>query len=134
MTNGCFDILHAGHVAYLEEAKQRGDRLLVAVNDDASVARLKGAGRPINPLADRMAVLAGLASVDWVVPFGEDTPEVLVGEVLPDVLVKGGDYRPDNIAGARKVLESGGTVEVLSFREGRSTTAIVEAVKRLPPK
>ena len=134
MTNGCFDILHAGHVAYLEEAKQRGDRLLVAVNDDASVARLKGAGRPINPLADRMAVLAGLASVDWVVPFGEDTPEMLVGEVLPDVLVKGGDYRPENIAGARKVLESGGTVEVLSFREGRSTSAIVEAVQRLAPK
>lgn len=134
MTNGCFDILHAGHVAYLEEAKQRGDRLLVAVNDDASVARLKGAGRPINPLADRMAVLAGLASVDWVVPFGEDTPEVLVGEVLPDVLVKGGDYRPENIAGARKVLDNGGTVEVLSFREGRSTSAIVEAVQRLAPK
>ena len=134
MTNGCFDILHAGHVAYLEEAKQRGDRLLVAVNDDKSVARLKGTGRPINPLADRMAVLAGLASVDWVVPFDEDTPEVLVGEVLPDVLVKGGDYRPENIAGARKVLENGGTVEVLSFREGRSTSAIVEAVQRLAPK
>jgi D-beta-D-heptose 7-phosphate kinase/D-beta-D-heptose 1-phosphate adenosyltransferase len=134
MTNGCFDILHAGHVAYLEEAKQRGDRLLVAVNDDGSVARLKGAGRPINPLADRMAVLAGLASVDWVVPFGEDTPEALVNEVLPDVLVKGGDYRPQNIAGARAVLANGGTVEVLSFREGRSTTAIVEAVQRLTPK
>ncbi len=134
MTNGCFDILHAGHVAYLEEAKQRGDRLLVAVNDDASVARLKGAGRPINPLADRMAVLAGLAAVDWVVPFAEDTPEALVAEVLPDVLVKGGDYRPENIAGARQVLANGGTVEVLSFREGRSTTAIVEAVQRLGPK
>jgi D-beta-D-heptose 7-phosphate kinase/D-beta-D-heptose 1-phosphate adenosyltransferase len=134
MTNGCFDILHAGHVAYLEEAKQHGDRLLVAVNDDASVARLKGPGRPINSLADRMAVLAGLASVDWVVPFGEDTPEALVGEVLPDVLVKGGDYRPENIAGARAVLANGGTVEVLSFREGRSTTAIVEAVQRLAPK
>lgn len=134
MTNGCFDILHAGHVAYLEEAKQRGDRLLVAVNDDDSVTRLKGAGRPINALADRMAVLAGLAAVDWVVPFGEDTPEALVGEVLPDVLVKGGDYRPENIAGARAVLANGGTVEVLSFREGRSTTAIVEAVQRLSPK
>ena len=121
MTNGCFDILHAGHVAYLEEAKQRGDRLIVAVNDDASVARLKGPGRPINPLDDRMAVLAGLASVDWVVPFSEDTPETLVGEILPDVLVKGGDYRPENIAGARTVLDNGGTVEVLSFREGRST-------------
>ena len=123
MTNGCFDILHAGHVAYLEEAKQRGDRLLVAVNDDASVARLKGAGRPINPLADRMAVLAGLAAVDWVVPFGEDTPEALICEVLPDVLVKGGDYRPENIAGARAVLANGGTVEVLSFQEGRSTSS-----------
>jgi D-beta-D-heptose 7-phosphate kinase/D-beta-D-heptose 1-phosphate adenosyltransferase len=134
MTNGCFDILHAGHVAYLEEAKQRGDRLLVAVNDDASVARLKGAGRPINPLADRMAVLAGLAAVDWVVPFGEDTPEALIAAVLPDVLVKGGDYRPENIAGARQVLANGGTVEVLSFREGRSTTAVVEAIRRLAPK
>ncbi|MEO7385448.1 MAG: bifunctional D-glycero-beta-D-manno-heptose-7-phosphate kinase/D-glycero-beta-D-manno-heptose 1-phosphate adenylyltransferase HldE [Gammaproteobacteria bacterium] len=134
MTNGCFDILHAGHVAYLEEAKQRGDRLIVAVNDDASVARLKGDGRPINSLADRMAVLGGLASVDWVVAFGEDTPEALVSEILPDVLVKGGDYRPENIAGARQVLENGGTVEVLSFRHGRSTTAIVEAVQRLAPK
>jgi D-beta-D-heptose 7-phosphate kinase/D-beta-D-heptose 1-phosphate adenosyltransferase len=134
MTNGCFDILHAGHVAYLEEAKQRGDRLLVAVNDDASVTRLKGPGRPINPLADRMAVLAGLASVDWVVPFSEDTPEALVRELLPDVLVKGGDYRPENIAGARAVLANGGAVEVLRFREGRSTTAIVEAVQRLGPK
>ncbi len=134
MTNGCFDILHAGHVAYLEEAKQRGDRLLVAVNDDASVTRLKGQGRPINQLADRMAVLAGLAAVDWVVPFSEDTPEALIGEILPDVLVKGGDYRPENIAGARQVLENGGTVEVLSFREGRSTSAVVEAVRRLAPK
>jgi len=131
MTNGCFDILHAGHVAYLEEAKQRGDRLLVAVNDDASVMRLKGPGRPVNPLADRMAVLAGLAAVDWVVPFSEDTPEALVGEVLPDVLVKGGDYRPDNIAGARLVLERGGTVEVLSFREGRSTSAILDSLRKL---
>lgn len=134
MTNGCFDILHAGHVAYLEEAKQRGDRLLVAVNDDASVTRLKGAGRPINPLADRLAVLAGLAAVDWVVPFGEDTPEQLIAAVLPDVLVKGGDYRPENIAGARQVLANGGTVEILSFREGRSTTAVVEALRRLAPK
>ncbi len=134
LTNGCFDILHAGHVAYLEEAKQRGDRLLVAVNADASVTRLKGSGRPINPLADRMAVLAGLAAVDWVVPFEEDTPEALINEVLPDVLVKGGDYRPDNIAGARAVLENGGTVEVLSFHEGRSTTAIVEALQRVPPR
>jgi D-beta-D-heptose 7-phosphate kinase/D-beta-D-heptose 1-phosphate adenosyltransferase len=132
MTNGCFDILHAGHVAYLEEAKARGDRLLVAVNDDDSVRRLKGAGRPVNGLADRMAVLAGLAAVDWVVPFGEDTPERLIDAVMPDVLVKGGDYRPEDIAGARGVLARGGSVEVLSFREGRSTTAIVAAIRGLP--
>jgi len=131
MTNGCFDILHTGHVAYLEEAKARGDRLIVAVNDDDSVARLKGPGRPVNPLEDRMAVLAGLAAVDWVVPFGEDTPEALIGEILPDVLVKGGDYAPESIAGGRIVLENGGTVEVLSFREGRSTSALIEAIRKL---
>lgn len=131
MTNGCFDILHTGHVAYLEEAKALGDRLLVAVNDDASVRRLKGPGRPVNPLEDRMAVLAGLASVDWVVPFAEDTPEALIGRILPDVLVKGGDYRPEDIAGARIVEAQGGSVQVLSFREGRSTSAIIEALRRL---
>jgi D-beta-D-heptose 7-phosphate kinase/D-beta-D-heptose 1-phosphate adenosyltransferase len=129
MTNGCFDILHKGHVAYLQEAKARGDRLLVAVNSDDSVSRLKGPERPINPLEDRMAVLAGLASVDWVVPFGEDTPEELISEILPDVLVKGGDYTPDAIAGGKAVLENGGTVEVLRFREGRSTSAIVDVIR-----
>ncbi len=131
MTNGCFDILHTGHVSYLQEAKARGDRLMVAVNTDASVTKLKGKGRPINPLADRMAVLAGLAAVDWVVPFAEDTPEQLVAEVLPDVLVKGGDYAPEAVAGGRIVLENGGSVEILSYREGRSTSAIVDAIRRL---
>jgi len=129
VTNGCFDILHKGHVAYLQEAKQRGDRLMVAVNTDDSVARLKGPERPINPLADRMAVLAGLAAVDWVVPFAEDTPADLIAELLPDVLVKGGDYAPQDIAGATAVLENGGSVEVLSFHEGRSTSAIVAAIR-----
>jgi D-beta-D-heptose 7-phosphate kinase/D-beta-D-heptose 1-phosphate adenosyltransferase len=129
MTNGCFDILHAGHVAYLEEAKALGDRLVVAVNDDESVTRLKGAGRPINGLADRMAVLSGLAAVDWVVPFSEDTPERLICTVLPDVLVKGGDYRPDDIAGGACVLRNGGEVRVLSFREGRSTSEIIERAR-----
>lgn len=132
MTNGCFDILHTGHVAYLEEAKTLGDRLIVAVNDDASVMRLKGAGRPVNSLQDRMTLLAGLAAVDWVVPFAEDTPAGLVAEILPDVLVKGGDYTPDSIAGGKTVLENGGTVEVLSFREGRSTSSIIEAIKNIP--
>jgi len=129
MTNGCFDILHKGHVAYLQEAKSRGDRLLVAVNSDASVQRLKGADRPVNPLEDRMAVLAGLASVDWVVAFDEDTPAALIEQILPDVLVKGGDYTPDAIAGGKAVLRNGGTVEVLRFHEGRSTSAIVDTIR-----
>jgi D-beta-D-heptose 7-phosphate kinase/D-beta-D-heptose 1-phosphate adenosyltransferase len=132
MTNGCFDILHAGHVSYLEEAKTLGDQLIVAVNDDASVARLKGASRPINPLADRMAVLAGLASVDWVVPFSEDTPERLIERLKPDVLVKGGDWRVDQIAGADHVLARGGKVRVLAFKPGRSTTGVIEAIRRRP--
>jgi D-beta-D-heptose 7-phosphate kinase/D-beta-D-heptose 1-phosphate adenosyltransferase len=126
MTNGCFDVLHAGHVAYLEEAKSLGDRLVVAVNDDRSVRRLKGESRPINDLPDRMAVLAGLAAVDWVVPFSEDTPARLIAAVLPDVLVKGGDYRPENIAGAKDVLANGGEVRVLAFREGHSSSRIIE--------
>ena len=131
MTNGCFDILHTGHVSYLQEAKTRGDRLMVAINADESVTKLKGKGRPINPLGDRMAVLAGLAAVDWVVPFAEDTPEQLVAEVLPDVLVKGGDYAREAVAGSRIVLENGGSVEILSYREGRSTSAMVDAIRKL---
>lgn len=132
MTNGCFDILHAGHVSYLEEAKALGDRLVVAVNDDDSVRRLKGAPRPITPLADRMAVLAGLAAVDWVVPFAEDTPAAAVERVLPDVLVKGGDWRPEDIAGGDTVLANGGQVRSLGFREGRSTSALIRALRELP--
>ncbi len=129
MTNGCFDILHAGHVGYLEEAKSLGDRLVVAVNDDDSVSRLKGQGRPINPLADRMAVLAGLAAVDWVVPFTEDTPADLVSRVLPDVLVKGGDYEVGEIAGGKAVIQNGGEVQVLSLKEGRSTSALIDTIR-----
>ena len=130
LTNGCFDILHAGHVAYLEEAKACGDRLVVAVNDDDSVRRLKGASRPVNSLEDRMAVLAGLASVDWVVPFSNDTPAELIAKVLPDVLVKGGDYRVEQIAGGDTVLKNGGEVRVLGFKPGRSTSALIDALRR----
>ncbi len=129
MTNGCFDILHAGHVAYLAEARALGDRLVIAVNDDASVRRLKGAPRPVNALADRMAVLAGLAAVDWVVPFADDTPAELICKVLPDILVKGGDYRPEEIAGADCVIENGGEVKILPLRAGRSTSRIIDALK-----
>lgn len=126
MTNGCFDVLHAGHVAYLEEAKSLGDRLIVAINDDDSVRRLKSEPRPINQLEDRMLVLAGLAAVDWVVPFSEDTPEQLIADTLPDVLVKGGDYKAEEIAGAKDVLGNGGEVRILSFREGQSSSRIIE--------
>jgi D-beta-D-heptose 7-phosphate kinase / D-beta-D-heptose 1-phosphate adenosyltransferase len=129
MTNGCFDVLHAGHVSYLEEAKSLGDRLIVAVNDDASVRRLKGESRPVNALEDRLLVLAGLAAVDWVVPFSADTPASLIAEVLPDVLVKGGDYKPEDIAGAKDVLRNGGEVRVLAFRDGHSSSRIIDKLK-----
>jgi len=130
MTNGCFDILHAGHVTYLNQARRLGDRLIVAVNDDASVKRLKGQSRPVNHLQERMEVLAGLGSVDWVVPFSEDTPERLICSVLPDVLVKGGDYRPEQIAGYDCVKLNGGEVVVLAYREGCSTTRIIESITK----
>ncbi|RMG56173.1 MAG: bifunctional D-glycero-beta-D-manno-heptose-7-phosphate kinase/D-glycero-beta-D-manno-heptose 1-phosphate adenylyltransferase HldE [Gammaproteobacteria bacterium] len=129
-TNGCFDILHEGHVAYLEQARRLGDRLIVAVNDDDSVRRLKGDSRPINPLDRRMAVLAGLAAVDWVVPFSEDTPERLICRIRPDLLVKGGDYRPEEIAGHDCVVEAGGEVRILDFLQGCSTTDIVERIRK----
>lgn len=130
MTNGCFDILHAGHVHYLEQAKQWGDYLIVAVNDDASVKRLKGSSRPFNPLETRMAVLAGLAAVDWVVSFSEDTPERLISTVLPDVLVKGGDYKVEEIAGNKAVLANGGRVEILGFVEGLSTSKLINKIQK----
>ena len=127
-TNGCFDLLHAGHVAYLEEASKLGDRLIVGVNSDASVSRLKGPTRPINQLARRMQVLAGLQAVDWVVDFAEDTPEELISQLQPDVLVKGGDYQLKDIAGATTVLQAGGEVKVLSFLDGLSTSAMVRTI------
>lgn len=130
MTNGCFDILHSGHVSYLEQAKKLGDRLIIAVNDDRSVAALKGPERPINTLDRRMDVLAALSAVDWVVPFTEDTPEKLINEVVPDVLVKGGDYQVHEIAGHICVLANGGEVRILPFKEGCSTSAIVARIKQ----
>lgn len=129
MTNGCFDILHPGHIAYLEQARGLGDRLLVAVNDDDSVCRLKGPGRPVNSLPYRLRMLVALGCVDWVVPFSEDTPERLICALLPDVLVKGGDYRPDQIAGADCVRRAGGEVRVLGFIDGFSTTGLIERIR-----
>lgn len=131
MTNGCFDILHPGHVSYLENARKLGDRLIVAVNTDDSVKRLKGEARPINDLDARMAVLAGLSSVDWVVAFNEDTPQRLIGEILPNLLVKGGDYKPEEIAGAKEVINNGGEVQVLNFENGCSTTNVIKKIQSL---
>ena len=132
MTNGCFDILHAGHVTYLEQAKRLGNRLIVAVNGDDSVRRLKGPDRPVNPLAQRMRVLAGLAAVDWVTPFHEDTPERLIGAVLPDYLVKGGDNDPAHIPGNHRVWEAGGQVVVMDYIEGCSTTSTITQILKRP--
>jgi D-beta-D-heptose 7-phosphate kinase / D-beta-D-heptose 1-phosphate adenosyltransferase len=128
-TNGCFDILHRGHVAYLFAARELGDALVVAVNTDASVRRLKGEGRPVVGLDDRLFVLAGLACVDAVTPFGEDTPRDLIAALLPDVLVKGGDYEADAVVGAREVRAAGGEVRILPFVGGRSTTGIIQRLR-----
>ena len=129
MTNGCFDILHAGHVHYLNQAARLGDRLIVAVNVDETVRALKGNDRPVNTLESRMAVLAGLAAVDWVVAFSEETPQRLICEVKPDFLVKGGDNDPDKVPGADCVREHGGQVQALDFIEGKSTTSIIGRIK-----
>lgn len=128
-TNGCFDIIHAGHVGYLEDARALGDRLIVAINSDESVSRLKGPGRPINPVDRRMAVLAGLESVDWVVNFSDETPERLLEKLRPDMLVKGGDYSKEEVVGWEIVEGYGGKVAALEFLDDCSTTAIVEKIK-----
>ena len=130
-TNGCFDIIHAGHVGYLAEAKEFGDRLIVAINNDESVRRVKGPGRPINPVERRMAVLAGLEAVDWVVSFSEDTPEKLLQKLQPEVLVKGGDYTLDQVVGGEFVQSYGGIVKALEFLDNCSTSAIVEKMKEV---
>jgi D-beta-D-heptose 7-phosphate kinase / D-beta-D-heptose 1-phosphate adenosyltransferase len=123
--------LHAGHVDYLAEARQRGDRLVVAINSDESVHRLKGEGRPINTVDRRMAMLAGLSAVDWVVTFEHDTPLALLEKLRPDVLVKGGDYGIEQVVGGDMVRAYGGEVAVLSLVEDCSTTAIVEKIRNL---
>ncbi|MCZ6802633.1 MAG: bifunctional D-glycero-beta-D-manno-heptose-7-phosphate kinase/D-glycero-beta-D-manno-heptose 1-phosphate adenylyltransferase HldE [Proteobacteria bacterium] len=129
MTNGCFDILHAGHVNYLAKARSLGNLLIIAVNDDDSVKRLKGESRPINSLENRMTVLSALASVDLIVPFSEDTPEQLISLFEPDILVKGGDYTEEQIAGASLLRKSGGDVVILPLEVGCSTSNILNKIK-----
>ncbi len=128
-TNGCFDILHAGHVRYLRAAEAMGDFLVVGLNSDASVRRLKGEGRPIVPEADRAEVLDALRAVDIVTVFDEPTAEELVRLVKPDVYVKGGDYTVDTLPEAKIVQKAGGRVEFIPFVEGRSTTNVIERIK-----
>ncbi len=134
-TNGCFDLLHPGHVRYLTDARALGDRLIVGLNDDASIARLKGddchCPRPLNPIADRAAMLGALRMVDAVVLFAEDTPLRLISALLPDVLVKGGDYTPDTIVGADVVTQHGGVVKVVPFLKGYSSSRLIERIQAL---
>jgi rfaE bifunctional protein nucleotidyltransferase chain/domain len=129
-TNGCFDILHAGHVTYLEKARKQGDILIVALNTDASTRKLKGPTRPINPLADRMKVIAALESVSYVVSFDDETPIDLIRKILPDILVKGGDYEVKKIVGYREVTENGGKVKTIPFLEGRSSSNVIQKISR----
>ncbi len=129
-TNGCFDLLHPGHVRALDDARRLGDRLLVGINSDDSVRRLgKGAGRPVADLDARLLVVAGLESVDWVVAFDEDTPEGLIEALVPDVLVKGGDYAPSEVAGAAIVRAAGGRVATSAHLPGHSTTALLDRIR-----
>lgn len=128
-TNGCFDLLHRGHVDLLRFARERGDLLFVGLNSDDSVRRLKGAGRPLAPAADRAAVLAALRAVDYVVEFDQDTPRELILRLLPDVLVKGADYREEEVVGADEVIRAGGRVELAPLTEGRSTTNLVRRLQ-----
>lgn len=129
-TNGCFDLLHIGHIHLLEKARSHGDLLVVGVNTDRSVRRLKGPGRPIVPLRERVEILAGLRAVDYVVTFGESTPACLIGELKPDVLVKGRDYRKSAIVGRSTVEEYGGRVVRVSIRRGRSTSDLIRRALR----
>jgi rfaE bifunctional protein nucleotidyltransferase chain/domain len=128
-TNGCFDLLHVGHVRYLRQARALGDALLVAVNSDRSVRALKGAGRPVMGENERAELLAALACVDFVTVFDEESPRALIAEVLPDVLVKGGDYALEEIHGRKEVERAGGRVVALPFVEGASTTNIIERIR-----
>lgn len=130
-TNGCFDILHIGHIQYLEAAAAHGDRLIIAVNEDASVRQLKGETRPINILSSRMYLLASLTFVDAVLPFAEETPLEVILAIKPDVIVKGGDYTPETIVGAKEVKSWGGEVIVIPFVQGHSTTAIENKILSL---
>lgn len=129
-TNGCFDLLHPGHIAYLYEAACLGNKLIIGLNTDKSVKKLKGETRPVNNEYSRAILLAAMFFIDAIILFDEETPLQLINKIKPDVLVKGGDYTIENIVGAKETLELGGKVEVLSFLEGYSSSAIIEKIKK----
>ena len=129
-TNGCFDLLHVGHVRYLAQAKKLGDFLIIGLNSDSSVKELKGENRPINSFEDRATLLSAIESVDLVIMFEEQTPENLIKDIVPDILVKGGDYNIEDIVGYRTVMQNGGQVKTLSFYDGYSSTNYINKIKK----
>jgi len=129
-TNGCFDILHAGHVRLFQEAKKWGDVLIVALNDDASVRRIKGPGRPIFPLTERWEILEAIEDIDFLTSFSEDTPQKIISTLLPDVLVKGGDWKPEEIVGKEEIEAAGGKVIAVPYFKGHSSSSIIKKITR----
>lgn len=129
-TNGCFDLLHSGHIHIFKEAKKQGDVLIVAVNDDFSVRKIKGPSRPIFPLEERLEILEALEEIDYLVSFSEETPQEIIASLLPDVLVKGGDWRVEEVVGRREVEEAGGKVVIVPYLEGHSSSEIIERIIR----
>ncbi len=127
-TNGCFDLLHSGHIHIFREAKKRGDVLIVAVNDDASVRKIKGPSRPIFPLDERLEILEALEEIDFLVSFSEETPQKIIASILPDVLVKGGDWKIDEVVGRKEVEEAGGKVAIIPYLEGYSSSDIIRRI------
>ena len=127
-TNGCFDFLHSGHIYLFKEAKKRGDVFIVAVNDDASVRKIKGASRPIFPLEERLEILEAIEEIDYLISFSEETPQKIIALLLPDVLIKGGDWRPEEVVGKREVEEAGGEVVIIPYLEGHSSSEIINRI------
>lgn len=127
-TNGCFDLLHSGHIHIFREAKKLGDVFIVAVNEDESVRRIKGSSRPIFPLRERLEVLEAIEDIDYLLSFSEETPQKIIAALLPDVLVKGGDWAPEEVVGKKEVEEAGGEVVIIPYLEGRSSSKVIDRI------
>jgi D-beta-D-heptose 7-phosphate kinase/D-beta-D-heptose 1-phosphate adenosyltransferase len=127
-TNGCFDLLHSGHIHLFREARKKGDVFIVAVNDDYSIRKIKGASRPIFPLKERIEILAAIEDIDYLTSFSEEIPQKIIARLRPDVLVKGGDWKPDEVVGKREVEDAGGEVEIIPYLQGRSSSDIVKRI------